>query len=121
LNEGSSFHAILPSRDREHAPAARTTSSANQTILVVEPTESTRVLTVRALTAAGYTVETATNAAEATSLCCAQTYAGLTVNLLLPQGSLLSLLRAIRSEGENRHTPVVLLAVVAEPGETAAT
>lgn len=116
-SEGSTFYAILPYRDREHTPAQRAVSgSSDQTILVVEAVESIRTLTVRALTAAGYTVETSVTATDAVAACRTRSYAGITINLLLPQGSVLDLLREIRSEGANRHTPVVLFAPVAEQG-----
>lgn len=117
LGEGSSFRATLPCRDQQHTQQLQASGSGvDQTILVVEPTESARVLTVRALTAAGYSVETAITAEQAAALCHLRTYAGLAVSLLLPQGSVLSLLRDIRSEGQNRQTPVVLFASVSEQG-----
>src|SRR5690606_13685020 len=110
-------YAVLPYRDHAHTPAQRAVSgSSDQTILVVEATESVRTLTVRALTAAGYSVETSVTATDAVAACRTRSYAGVTINLLLPQGSVLGLLREIRSDGANRHTPVVLFAPVAEQG-----
>ena len=68
------------------------------------------------LSAAGYAVETAPTGAAAVARAREQPFAAITLDLLLPDISARDVLTAIRAGGPNRHTPVIVVSVVAEKG-----
>jgi CheY-like chemotaxis protein len=66
------------------------------------------------LSAARYAVETAATGAEALALCRERTFDAITLDLLLPDTTGLSLLRSLYAEGLNRGVPVIVVTLVAE-------
>lgn len=140
LGVGSVFHAVLPrvatvikeSRSASLGEAsgrfatprgAGTPTPAlpghGPRILVIENDPQECVWLVEALAGAGYAVEVAVTCAEAVQRCREQHFDGITLDLLLPDGSGWEVLRAIRTESANRDTPVVVVTVLANSGAAA--
>lgn len=120
LGAGSTFHAVLPRRATrgKRLPIPRVVAGAPgaPVILVVEDREEDQALIVRALSAAGYCVETAATGAQALAKCQERVYDAITLDLLLPDVTGLEVLRAIRRERRNRDTQVLVITVVTERG-----
>ena len=120
LGAGSTFHAILPRRAtkgrRLPSPRIVAGTPGAPVVLVVEDREEDQALIVRALSAAGYCVETAATGAQALARCQERAYDAITLDLLLPDVGGLEVLRAIRTEGRNRDVPVLVITVVTERG-----
>ena len=88
-------------------------------VLVVEDTDADRIAITLSLEAAGYAVDSAGTVAAALELCSRERYDAVTLDLILPDGSGLEVLRHVRGNDLNRHTEVVVLTVVAEAGAVA--
>jgi CheY-like chemotaxis protein len=88
-------------------------------VLVVEDDERDQEQLVRALTAAGYSVETAATGSQAIARCRERTFDAISLDLLLPDGNGLEVLQAIRAEGTNRDVPIIVVTVVTEHGAMA--
>jgi DNA-binding response OmpR family regulator/two-component sensor histidine kinase len=120
LGAGSTFHAILPRRATKGSrlPSPRTVAGAPgaPVVLVVEDRDEDQAVIVRALSAAGYSVETAATGAQALARCQDRAYDAITLDLLLPDANGLEVLRAIRTEGMNREVPILVITVVTERG-----
>jgi CheY-like chemotaxis protein len=86
---------------------------------VIEDDRADQSWMVRVLTEAGYQVVTAATCADAEARSRERAFDGITLDLLLPDGSGWDFLRTIRREGKNRDTPVVIATVVAEKGVAA--
>ncbi|HKI86823.1 MAG TPA: response regulator [Thermoanaerobaculia bacterium] len=120
--EGSVFFAVLPRQPRPEEKrtrgggdrAARLPEPRGPSILVVDDNETDHEWMRGALQAAGYQVDVARTGSEALELCHRRSYAGITLDLLLPDMSGWDLLRGIRSGEENSETPVVVVTVVTE-------
>ena len=69
---------------------------------------------IKALTDAGYAVETAPTRQRALSRCAERTYDAITLDLLLPDATGLDLVADLRAGGLNARTPIVVVSVVAE-------
>jgi signal transduction histidine kinase/CheY-like chemotaxis protein len=126
LGKGSTFFAILPRNVRTALamdtakqihdatkPALDATADA-VSILVVEDGADDRAWLVRTLTEAGYAVESAANGAEAIARCKERPFDAVTLDLLLPDMSGLEVLRSLRSDGPNRHVPVIVVSILAD-------
>jgi signal transduction histidine kinase/CheY-like chemotaxis protein/HAMP domain-containing protein len=115
--KGSVFHAVLPRqapgepRQALPQPASR---AGGPEILVVEDNAADQKLIVEALSAAGYSVETAETGAQALARLRERTFEAMTLDLLLPDMSGVDLLARLRAEGRNAELPVVVLTVVAD-------
>src|SRR5713101_4215982 len=121
---GSVFHAVLPRLAKGEArPAvARKVASRKEgapEILVIEDNAADQALIVEALSAAGFSVETAATGAQALARFRERSFDALTLDLILPDMSGVDLLARIRAEARNADVPVVVLTVVAEQGAVA--
>jgi signal transduction histidine kinase len=122
LGQGSVFHAVLPLEPgatgavdlRRRFPAP----PGAGTILVVEDDAADRAAIVDVLQAAGYGVDTAITCAEALAKCENHAYGALTLDLVLPDGNGLDVLRRLRAtrDGLNRDVKVVVVTVVEHGG-----
>ena len=118
LEQGSTFHAVLPRRSRE-IPAASEfrpapTRGGAPTILVIEHDPGDQQRLVEILAHAGYSAQPAATGAEALELCRTRSFDAITLGLLLPDMSGLEVLERIRAEGANQDVPVIVVTVVAE-------
>jgi signal transduction histidine kinase/DNA-binding response OmpR family regulator len=120
---GSVFHAVLPRRMKGELPAVSrpvvTVNAGGPSILVVEDNATDEALIVKALTTAGYSVQTATTGAQALVKLREADFDAITLDLLLPDMSGVDLLARMRSESRTADVPVVVLTVVAEKGAVA--
>jgi signal transduction histidine kinase/ActR/RegA family two-component response regulator len=125
LGRGSVFHAVMPRRpDTTIAPPALPLIQTQRPdgrprVLVVEDTDADRAAITLSLEAAGYAVDSAGTVAAAIQLCSRERYDAVTLDLILPDGSGLEVLRHVRGHDLNRHAEVVVLTVVAEAGAVA--
>lgn len=120
LGRGSTFYAILPQNTApaaalEPPPEFELPASATE-VLVVEDDPRDRNLLVRTLGEAGFRTQTAATGSQAIASCEQQTFDAVTLDLLLPDLTGLQVLQRIRQTERNRHTPVVIVSVVAEQG-----
>jgi len=119
---GSVFFAVLP-----RAPAARGHVQAAAgiapllspradapAVLVVEDEPRDAAWLARTLLAAGYAVQVAATVAEALRLTAERAWAAITLDLLLPDGSGLDVLKRIRAGGPCRDAPVIVVSASAE-------
>jgi CheY-like chemotaxis protein/anti-sigma regulatory factor (Ser/Thr protein kinase) len=120
--EGSLFFAILPRVCEVLSEADAGPSSAAgraPSILVIEDDPRDRDWLVDTLSRAGYTIETAGSGAAAIARARTRAFDAITLDLLLPDMSGQEVLRAIRRDGPNRDTPVIVATVVADRGVSA--
>jgi signal transduction histidine kinase/CheY-like chemotaxis protein len=116
--KGSLFFATLPRQVKANArpapgePRHQGVSPDAPTVMVVEDGFDDRAWLVRALTDAGYAVESAANGVEALARCRERPFDAITLDLLLPDISGLDVLHGIRKEGPNRETPVIVVSVL---------
>ncbi|HZF79733.1 MAG TPA: PAS domain S-box protein, partial [Rubrivivax sp.] len=115
LGVGSVFSLVLPC-----SPDA---GAAQERMLVVEPDLRLQAQVMQGLSAAGYAVDAAADAAQALGHSQGHAYVGLTLNLCLHDRPGLALLEAIRSAGHNSEAPVlaISLAAAVEPSAAAET
>lgn len=112
---GSVFYAILPRAAQaaatpHTAEPDRASPATGPRILVVEDEAGDRELLVRTLSRAGYTVETADTGRAALDMLQARPFAGITLDLNLPDLSGRDLLKLLRAApGPNRETPVIVV------------
>ncbi|MFI5350120.1 MAG: PAS domain S-box protein [Elusimicrobiota bacterium] len=122
--KGSVFFAVLPRISRGSAapsaipkkirtPAVKPKPGARR-ILVIEDDPHDQGWLVKTLSEAGYAVTIAATGSEAAALVRATTFDAITLDILLPDSSGATVLRAIRSDGINRSTPVIVISVVSE-------
>jgi PAS domain S-box-containing protein len=122
--KGSIFFAILPcdagpmvtTQTEELIEPLPTATEGAVNVLVVDDDPRDRRLLTRVLMDAGYGVEAATSGAQAVASCAQRAYDAITLDLLLPDITGLDVLHAIRQEGKNQATPVLIVSVVAERG-----
>jgi PAS domain S-box-containing protein len=115
---GATFFALLPRRaGRVSLPQPRrvpgVTAHAPR-ILVVEDDARDQERIVATLTMAGYAVDTAATGAQACALCARTRYDAITLDLLLPDGTGLDVLAAIRTQSGYDSVPVIVISVVSE-------
>ena len=104
--EGSVFHAVLP--------RLLQAGKATPAILVIDDDRVQRAALSHILRRAGYAVETAATGAEALARCQARSFAAITLDLFLPDGSGWEALHNIRSLTRNSQTPVIVVSMVQE-------
>ncbi len=119
LGEGSTFHAVLPMRalGTSSLPRPRQIPGAFASaprILVVEDDAADQERLVSTLVGAGFAVDTAVTGAQALEAIHARSYDAVTLDLLLPDASGLSVLAAMRRNPATRTTPVIIVSVVTE-------
>jgi len=120
VGQGSCFWAVLPRNTRAHQQAERADTATLRTlagvpvVLVVDddPRDCARI--ELALTLAGYAVETAASGAEAIARCRKYPFAGITLDLLLPDSNGWEVLSSIRAQGPNMTTPVIVVSIVVD-------
>ncbi|MBI2569224.1 MAG: PAS domain S-box protein [Candidatus Schekmanbacteria bacterium] len=121
LNQGSTFVAILPRQ--MHAggevatsvpvPTAVAAQPGFPTLLVVDDEPADREWLVRTLSKAGYGLVTAATGAEAVRAARKQSFAAVTLDLLLPDISGWKLLEELRSTPLNRDLKAIVVSVLA--------
>lgn len=119
--QGSVFFAILPinaiaktdSGPSSEPPAA---SSDAPMILIIEDSEADLQWLTQTLTEAHYSFDVAKTGAEAATMAQSRAYAMVLLDLILPDTGGWDVLRAIRTGGPNKSTPVIVITVVAEKG-----
>jgi PAS domain S-box-containing protein len=113
VGRGSVFSATLPLRVAEESPVSSAASGLGPVpgvrILVVEDDPDDQAQIVSVLTSAGYAVDTADTVAAAIAKCEANTYAAITLDLLLPDGSGLEVLASLRAGGPSSLARVVVV------------
>ena len=117
--EGSTFYAILPLRAHgtSSLPRPRRIEGAFPSaprILVVEDDAIDQERLVGTLVAAGFAVDTAVTGAQALEAIHARRYDAITLDLLLPDASGLSVLAALRQHPHHHATPVIIVSIVTE-------
>jgi len=121
VGQGSVFHAVLPRLARvasvETAAALPSRRRAGRTtLLIIEDDAQERAWLAETLSSAGYGVEVASTGKEAIEKSRRRAYDGITLDLLLPDMGGWDVLKAIRAEGPNQATPLVVVTVVVEKG-----
>lgn len=121
---GSTFYAVLPKRATVGTPLAGPRSIASKragapSVLVVEDNIRDQDAIVRALSDAGFAVETATTRAQALAKLEAQDFDAVTLDLILPDANGADVLRDLRASSRNRDVPVVVITVVIGEGAVA--
>jgi len=122
--KGSVFAAILPKGQPSPIPPPMERPSElvpggaahRGTVLVIEDEPADAAWITATLKRAGYEVETATTASQASELCCAKAYDAITLDLLLPDAHGSDVLRDIRTHGRNQSVPVIVVSVLATEG-----
>lgn len=121
LGKGSVFFAVLPCHVDVGTPMLLPQSFKGSfpsapVVLVIDDNAEEQAVLVKALTDAGYAVDTAATGLQALDLCRDRMYDAITLDILLPDMSGIEVLSGIRDEVVNRDTPVIVLTVVAERG-----
>jgi len=120
--QGSVFHAVLPRVTSESTRADATPSesalsdSGGPKVLIVEDDKRDREWLLTTLARAGYRVEAVATGSEAIARTFERQYDAITLDMLLPDGDGRDVLAALRTQGRNVDTPVIVVTVVAEPG-----
>jgi len=124
LGKGSTFYAVLPRRPTRGRPALLPqsipgTHPQSGKVLVVEDNERDQQAIVRALTSAGFAIETASTGAQALTKCREESFDAITLDLVLSDVGGLQVLQEIRQSAHNRDVPVIVITVVTEYGQVA--
>jgi PAS domain S-box-containing protein len=106
---GSVFWAVLPRVPRPEPLTGQRVAS--EPVLVIEGDPSDRDWIGRTLAGAGLAFEAVGEGREGLRCCSEKTYSAIVVGLVLPDALGLSVVHAIRADGPNRDTPVILTAV----------
>ncbi len=117
--KGSRFFAVLPRVAAAFAELEIESLAGGlgaPSVLVIDDDPNDRLWLARTLAQAGYAVEAVASGGEALRRCREQAFGAITLDLLLPDMSGRDILRALRSGGPNRDTPVIVVSVVAEKG-----
>ena len=122
--KGSTFFATLPRMASGPALEAgaeifEPSLAQGPVVLVVEDDAHEREWLASALSHAGYVVDAVATRAEAIARVSRRRYDAVTLDLLLSDGDGRDVLAALRLQGPNVDTPVVVLTVVAERGAVA--
>ncbi|MET1079829.1 MAG: CHASE domain-containing protein [Pseudomonas sp.] len=108
--QGSTFWCELPILEPSRVPDAR------PWVLVIEDDASTAQLLEGLLLHAGYQVRSAASLAQARALLRAQPFAALTLDLRLPDGNGLQLLRELREQPSTQALPVLVISASGAQG-----
>jgi PAS domain S-box-containing protein len=115
VGKGSVFRFVLPlvpgARVGEPPDAGVEGSSTNPLILVVEDDRATRELLSQQLVQAGYRVAHATTGERAVALAQELQPAGITLDVLLPDGDGLNVLAQLKKLPETREIPVIVVSI----------
>ncbi|HUF41397.1 MAG TPA: response regulator [Verrucomicrobiae bacterium] len=120
VGTGSVFFAILPKTalsavpSHAHRAAADPRAPRGPKLLVVEDDENDLNWIKKTLSESGYTIDAARSGAEGVAKAQTTTYDAILLDLILPDRLGWDVLRAIRSAGTNRNSPVIVITVVAE-------
>ena len=124
--EGSTFWAVLPLDLPDGsvgavrlAPVPRPTPPLRPNglkVLVVEDDPTDQVVIMQTLAEQGFAVQIGATVAMAVEAAMAQHFDAITLDLLLPDGSGLDVLRRIREGGPNQRTPVIVVSVSRQEG-----
>jgi PAS domain S-box-containing protein len=113
---GSTFSAILPrqlSTANVPAPVSpEPTPGSGPAILVVEDEPADRAFLQGTFSQEGYVVHTAATLADALALAQERQFSAITLDLVLPDGQGLDLVRSIRAGGPNVATPVLVVSIL---------
>jgi PAS domain S-box-containing protein len=115
--QGSTFSAFLPRTVGAAAggpDSGPVSSTVAPTILVIEDDVEDRKWLKRTLEGDGYTVEAVATGTEAVERCRHTPYAGVTLDLLLPDGHGWKVLHEIHATDLNRKVPVIVVTVAAD-------
>jgi PAS domain S-box-containing protein len=112
---GTTFFFALPEWQTTEAAGVPALGARPRVLVCEDDPEVSRLLQVM-LELEGYLVDVAATAAEARELLAGQKYAAMTVDLLLPDGSGIALIRELKERLGTRELPVVVISVVAEEG-----
>ncbi len=121
---GSVFHLVLnrvhgSDLARRAAQQAQTSDPAGRHMLVVEDDRLVQSRLVQALLRAGYRVQAADTGERALHLALGKSFDAMTLDLMLPDSSGLSLLARIRDDGLSSDSPVVGVSVPGDAGAAA--
>jgi PAS domain S-box-containing protein len=118
--KGSTFHAVLPRvasvRMAPDPSSVTSEPSRPPSVLVVDDDNRDREWLLATLSHAGYVVEAVATGTEAIARTRKQRYDAITLDLLLPDADGRDVLAALRTQGPNVDTPVIVVTVVAEAG-----
>ena len=120
--KGSVFFATLPLRVRGNSDedflaavdAAAPGQAGKLVLLLVEDNLKEAAWLHKTLGEAGYALEHADTGGKAKALAAGRRYDAITLDLLLPDMNGADVLRAIREDGPNMKTPVIVMTVVAD-------
>jgi PAS domain S-box-containing protein len=114
--EGATFHFELPEWKDQVAtlPPARPRRTERPCVLVCEDDPDIARLIEMMLDKAGYDADLAFTAAAGKALATSRPYAVMTVDIRLPDGDGITLVRALRHEERSRHLPIVIVSAVAD-------
>ncbi|HEY7216465.1 MAG TPA: response regulator [Thermoanaerobaculia bacterium] len=118
FGHGSLFFAVLPRNlaTSLQLAAERAEPVPGKRVLVIDEDAEDREWLFRTLSAAGYAVAAAASGQEGLRRCREEVFDAITLDLLLSDVSGGDLLRAIRGDGHNRDTPIIIVSVVADLG-----
>ena len=118
--EGACFYFDLPDTETlsEHDPLVKVPAHAPR-ILVVEDDKEIAHMLARMLQRGGYQVDVAYTGAETLQRLGQQSYAAMTLDLMLPDMSGLEIIRRVRHQASTMHLPVVVVSAKMEEGRLA--
>ncbi len=111
---GTTFFFELP--ELEAAPAAPTRGPARPMVLICEDDIDTARVISLILANAGYDSDTAHTAAQARESLALRKYAAMTVDIELPDGDGIALMRELRQQEEGANLPFVVVSAFVEEG-----
>ncbi len=112
---GSTFYFELPRCEPNPALDTLTRSSRPCILLCEEEPDATRLITL-ALHKAGYSVDSVRSATQARKSLAAKAYAAAIVDLELPAGGAMALVRGLRHDAKTRDLPIITLSARANEG-----
>ncbi len=117
LNEGTTFYFDLPEL-RAQVKTVKPISLRKPRVLICEDDHDTAMLLKLMLEQSGYAPEIAYDAKEAKEMLRRNDYAGMTLDLVLPDQDGISLIRDLRDQDKTRDLSIVVVSMSAEKGQT---